>query len=178
MLLKKQAVSGRAFLLQFIQIMQEFGVIIPWLKKLKDLPFYTNSAYFEKELYRILDIPEGRIVPYQFLTSGIEKEFFGGCLHFSVSPEKFKDKQLANLQCKLELQGSSFLSCLYVRDIKRGQKIGTEIMQRVIKSILDVYPNIWGVCERELIDWYVSLGAIVLNNGDNSEKLALINWRR
>ena len=136
MLLKKQIISSRAFLLQFMQIMQEFGAIIPWLKELENICFYTNRAYFERELSRIIGISKEMIIPYQLLTSGNEREFFGGLIHFTKSPERFKDKQIAKLQAELESVGASYLTCLYVRDVKRGQKTGTEIMRRVIFRIL------------------------------------------
>jgi hypothetical protein len=176
MLLKKQIISSRAFLLQFMQIMQEFGGIIPWLKELENVCFYTNVKYFTRELSRTLGFSKEMIIPYQFLTSGSEREFFGGLLHFTKSPEKFKDKKLAKIKFELELKGASYLTCLHVRDIKRGQKTGTEIMRRIVFRILEAHPCIWGVCERDLVEWYVSLGASILNNGDNYDGLAVISW--
>ncbi|MDB5260659.1 MAG: hypothetical protein JWN37_890 [Candidatus Nomurabacteria bacterium] len=178
MLLLKKDVSGRAFLLQFIQLMNEFGPVIPWLKPLNHLSFCTNGRHFEREIYRTIGCDPGTILPYQFLTSGMDREFFGGVLHFEQSPERFTDPDLKYMQSTLEATGASYITCLHVRNVKRGEGWGAEIVRRSVRKVLEVHPVLWGVCEPELSAWYEKLGASVLNAGDNSEHLAVISWRR
>ncbi len=178
MLLVRQEIGGRAFLLQFLEVMQEFGHLIPWLCKAESARFVTNGACFKEELCRAIGCAQDNIVPYQLVSSDRAREFVGGVIHFTVSPERFSDPTLASLCRNLSTRGAAYISCLQVRHVKRGVAgHGNEIVLRAINRILQTYPEVWGVCEPRLVPWYASLGAKILNNGDNAERLAVVAWK-
>lgn len=176
MLLVKQNTRGRAFLFQFEQIMYEFGSVIPWLFGADSLHFVTNSCYFNEKLHQVIGCPLGSIVPYQLLTSGRERLFVGSILRFTTSPERFTDPMCIEMQRIFDGAGAVYISCLQVRNVKRGLNHGTEILLRSVRRLLQEWPQVWGVCEPSMVPWYMSLGATIHHKGDNSDNLAIISW--
>lgn len=175
-LLVKQEISGRALLLQFQQIMIEFGSIIPWLQNVDLLHFVTSGQYFKRRLYEMIGCAQGSIAPYQLISSDAERNYIGGILHFTSNPESFLDPVLNKLMKELVLGGASYITCLQVREVKRGCGHGNDILLRSIKRILKKWTVVWAVCEPNMVYWYKSFGATVLNEGKNDDNLAIIAW--
>jgi len=178
MLLVKQEVGGRAFLLQFQEIMREFGSVIPWLREAHALHFATNGRYFKEQLHERIGCPQGTIVPYQLVSPDRSRDFVGSILHFSSTPENFQDPACEKLRHELVSRGAAYITCLQVREVKRGSGHGKEIIIRCIGRILREWPVVWAVCEPELAIWYASLGATILSRGDNADHLAVISWEQ
>lgn len=175
MILVRRSLAGRAFSLQFNEIMAEFGNLIPWLRAVRPLKYATNGAYFKQELRRSLGCEE--IVPYQLTTADRSHEFVGGILHFPVSPENFQDRHNKQISATLSNDGAHYITCLQVREVMRGAGHGQDTMERVVRSILKTHPKVWAVCEPELVPWYQSFGAQVLNTKENKDNLSIIAWR-
>lgn len=180
MQLTARSLKGRAFLLQFTQIMSEFGREIPWLEPLKTIAFSTNSTYFRDRFLCSLGCKEAEdVTPWQFVSSDESREYFGGILCFAHSPEKFRDR--AN-QETLELLNHAryrFVSCLQVRDVLRGQGHGNELMKRALRAILARHEKVWGVASNfRLLPWYTSLGAKVHSPWVNRDNLWIVSWEK
>ena len=177
--MKLQSVSlrGRRFFIQFYEIMHEFGQIIPWLDDLDEMRFATNGDWFCDELRRRLGQGNGMIVPYQFVDENRSRAFVGGILHFDQHPEKLRDTRNAETVERLQAEGFSYISCLQVREKRRGDGSGTEMMRRAISAILNRHGSVWGIVSDPcLIPWYKALNAQLLSPLDNSDKLWIVSW--
>lgn len=170
-----RSLSGRAFLLQFLEIMAEFGGEIPWLEPLQPIRFSTNGTWFRDQLLRALRQEEERIVPLQFVTSDRPGDFVGGMLHFPVSPEQFRDRENREIQERLTHQGASFISCLQVRDVCRGQGHGRDLLERSLQVLLRSHGRVWGVVSKpSLVTWYASFGFRLCSPRENEDKLWIL----
>lgn len=176
--LVKRRLAGRAFLLQFMELMREFGQVIPWLEPLRTVGYYTNGVYFRDSIMRSLDCREpDEVTPYQFVTSDVSREYIGGILHFARSPEVFVDCGNQALMEQLVAEGFQYITCLQVRNVLRGQGHGTAIMRRALKSILATHNKVWGaVSNPRLLPWYAHLGAHVRSGTHNEDKLWIVSW--
>jgi GNAT superfamily N-acetyltransferase len=177
MRLVERSIRSRAFLLQYLQIMEEFGEEIPWLQPLKPISFSTNPNYFRDQFLRRLGCEEEEIVPYQLVMSDVPREFVGGILYFPRSPEGFKDRNNQEILERIDSEGYRFISCLQVRDVFRGQGYGATIMQRALGAILEEHKKIWGVVSNpSLLPWYASMGAKVLSPAENKDELWVVSF--
>jgi predicted GNAT family N-acyltransferase len=177
MQLVKRSLESRAFLIQFGEVMREFGQEIPWLEGLENSVFWTNAAKFRSELLKKWRCEDGQVVAYQFILPGEEREYAGGIIHFSHSPEVFKDRSNQQILERFEAEGYHFISCLQVRSTFRSQGHGHNMTTRALKSIQAKYPKIWGVVsDYHLIAWYQKLGGQLLSPLDNSDNLWTISW--
>lgn len=66
MRLQQVSLRGRGFAIQFSEIMNEFGRVIPWLDGLEDLRYATNGSYVRDELLRRMRQEEDGVTAYQF----------------------------------------------------------------------------------------------------------------
>lgn len=178
MYLVKRDLAGRAFLLQFFQIMEEFGDEIPWLEPLKTIQFSTNGVYFRDQFIKLLRLREEQdITAFQFITMERGREFIGGFVHFSRSPESFQDRKNSEICEVLNYQGYSFVSCLQIRDCYHGEGLGDLLMKKALPAIIGTHGRVWGVVSRPgLVRWYKSLGATVLSDPQNRDNLWIISW--
>lgn len=177
MQLVHQGLRSRSFLLQFFAIMEEFGDEIPWLDGLRGLTWSTNATFFRDHILRRLGCEEEGIVPYQFVTPDQQREFVGGVVHFTRSPENFRDRRNIEVMERLVTEGYHYISCLQVRSPFRGVGVGDTLMRRALRSIQASHSRVWGVVSHpELIPWYVGLGATVQSPRDNRDKLWIISW--
>lgn len=178
MLLVPQRLRGRSFHIQFVEILQEFGDVIPWLDPLKNLRYVTNATHFRDVLLKGLKCNDpSDITPLQLLTSDRGNEYIGGIVHFTHSPEHFRDSRNQGIQEQLVSQGCQFISCLQIRGVMRGRGYGQQLMQRSLRSILTTYPKIWGVAsDPNLLPWYQSFGGTVLSPLENKDDLWIIVW--
>ena len=70
MQLISRSLRGRTFLIQFIEIMREFGAEIPWLEPLQNIAYATNAAYVRDRLLRAFSCHDpSEVTPYQFVTA-------------------------------------------------------------------------------------------------------------
>lgn len=156
--------------------MTEFGEEIPWLDGLDEMRFATNGEWFVEELLLRLGQRNGRVTPYQFVDVDDARTFVGGILHFDVSPERLRDPRNLELAERLA-ENASFISCVQVREIRRGQGAGTLMMRRAIDAILRHHGAVWGVVSNPRhLPWYASLGAELPSPLDNRDNLWIINW--
>ena len=177
MILQPASLRGRRFLIQFYEVMREFGGEIPWLDGMNEMRFATNGAWFCEELQRRLGQREGTITPYQFVDEDDAGTFVGGILHFDHHPENLRDARNGEAVEHLMADGASYISCLQVRDPRRSAGVGTQMMQRAIDSILDRHGAVWGVVsDPQLIQWYRALGAELLSPLDNKDGFWIVNW--
>lgn len=178
MRLVQRSLCGRAFLLQFMQIMEEFGDEIPWLEPLKGISYTTNGAYFRDQFIKGLGLKEEESVTvFQFVTPDREHQYVGGVIHFAHVPESFRDKGNQKIQSRLLSEGYHFISCLQVRDDQRGKGYGYELMRRALISVLNEHGKVWGVVSNpRLVTWYKSLGANLQSAQCNSDNLWIISW--
>lgn len=179
MQLQKVSLSGKRFYVQFIEIMTEFGRVIPWLDGLDDLRFATNGAYFREKFLLKMRQEVGGITPYQLVLPDRSRSFLGGLLHFERSPEAFKDTRNIELQEQLTASGANFISCLQVRNTQREHGFGQELVRRSIKSILEKKGPVWGVVsDLNMLNWYRSLGASTPSPLLNRDHLWIVHWKR
>jgi len=177
MLLQPVSLRGRRFLIQFYEVMAEFGNVIPWLDGMDEMRFATNGEWFRDELLRRLGQHDGQVTPYQFVDGDAPRTFVGGILHFSESPEYLLDTRNAELAEQLVSEGSSFISCLQVRDPRRGTGVGTQMTQRAINAILKRHSDVWGVVsDPRLLAWYQTLGASTPSTLENNDGLWIVSW--
>lgn len=177
MQLVSQSLKSRAFLLQFIQIMHEFGHIIPWLEGLSGLEYSTSSQYFFDQVLLRLRFDRQEIIPFQFISSDESKEYLGGVLYFERSPENFKDH--ANRACAQYLihQGFRYITCLQTRELYRNGCIGTTIMEQSLSLMLSQFNGIWGVVsEYDVLCWHLKRGAQLESPLINKDNLWIISW--
>lgn len=174
--IQSPSMAGRGFLIQFLDIMQEFGETIPWLRPASSLRYVTNGAHFNREFSRLLGCEPSSVVPYQLTTREEAHEYLGGLLHFRSSPEDFRDPGNREIMWQLEREGASYITCLQVRDVKRGQGYGTELVRKAMCTVQKTHVRVWAVCEQELSPWYEAAGATALNAPHNKDGLAIISW--
>ena len=173
MRLVQRSLEGRAFAVQFSEIFKEFGQLIPWLRPTNHILFATNGAHFKREIEVILG---AGVVAYQLTDRDPARDFIGGMLHFPHSPENFIDPRNQDAANELTRSGSCFISCIQIRDVKRGSGYGMELVSKSLDTILNTYPSVWGVCDPELTTWYEKLGAKVLSPQHNDDNLHIISW--
>lgn len=177
MILSVEDLRSRSFLIQFYEIIMEFGKEIPWLAPLINIGFSTDSIYFRDQILKKLGCEEEGIMPYQFIAPETGKYFVGGLLHFSKSPENFKSSVNRDIQEKLESEKAAYISCLQIRQPFRFSGNGKELMERTLRVILKEHGKVWGVVAHpELLSMYTGLGARVHSTLHNKDKLAVISW--
>lgn len=177
--LVKRSLQSRDFLLQFFEIMQEFGNDILWLEPLKNIRYSTNGVYFRDQFIRSMGLyDQEEVTIFQFVTPDREHEYVAGVIRFAHVPESFEDLRNKEIQELLLSQGYHFISCLQMRDNYRGCGHGQALMQKALSSILEVHGRVWGVVfNPQLIPWYESLGATVRSSADNEDDLWIISWK-
>lgn len=177
MRLEPVILRGRRFLIQFYEIMAEFGGVIPWLDGLDEMRFVTNGEWFVDELLCRLGQRNGRVTPYQFVDANHARSFVGGILHFDVSPEHLRDCRNNGIVERLTADGASYISCLQVREPRRGTGVGNEMMRHAIQAILARHGSVWGVVSNpRLLPWYASLGANLESPLNNQDGLWVVQW--
>lgn len=177
-MLKPTDLRSRSFLLQHLEVMNEFGEIIPWLEPLKSITYSTNATHFRDRFLEHLGCNEEEIIPYQLTFSNNSREYIGGIWHFPNSPEKFKDKSNNETAEKLNHENYRYISCLQVREPLRKTGHGKQILTSVLNEILNTHGKVWAVVSNpELLPWYTSLGAKIESPTKNSDNLWIISWR-
>ncbi|MFA4845967.1 MAG: GNAT family N-acetyltransferase [Patescibacteria group bacterium] len=177
MQLQQVSLRGRRFLIQFGEIIREFGGVIPWLDGIENLGYATNGVYFRDQLLRRLGQEEEGVTAYQFVLSGSGRKFLGGLLQFQRTPERFKDSRNNDSVSRLVYRGSTFISCLQVRPTHRGDGVGDELMRRTLKTLLREKGSVWGVVsDPRLLSWYKTLGARILSPLENQDGLWIVHW--
>ncbi|MES2953499.1 MAG: hypothetical protein V4674_02975 [Patescibacteria group bacterium] len=178
MQLVRRGLEGRAFLLQFREIMLEFAHEIPWLEPVRSITYSTNPVYFRDKFLKSVGCKgKEEITPFQLVTSDASREYVGGIVRFARSPERFSDRRNNEVVERFTHEGYDYVSCLQVRNVLRGEGNGDLLMRRALRSILAAHPRIWGVVSRsELLPWYRSLGAQVEQFPDSLDKLSIIRW--
>lgn len=181
MRLVERGLRSRAFLIQFGQIMGEFGEEIPWLHPLKGIEYATNASWFRDRFLRTLQCSDDSLVtPFQFVASDASCEYFGGMMHFAQSPERFRSKENVEVSEFLVDSGFHYISCLQVRDVRRGFGYGCDLMRRAIRTIKHRYGCVWGVVSSQwILDWHLSLdlGARAYSSpSTNREGLGILSW--
>lgn len=174
----QRSLSSRVFLLQFLQIMSEFGNEIPWLSALQNLEWASNPRYFEEFLLTHFNCDNSSaIIPYQFISSDRSKEYYGGIIYFEKTPETFIDPMNIRILEQLENQHYWFGSCLQVRALHRSQKHGPNIMKRTTALMRDRLNPFWGVLSNpRTLTWHLKSGARLLNSMPNKDNLYLITY--
>ena len=169
--------DSREFLIQFEQIMREFGGVIPWLDDLDDLRYATNRVWFTGELSRRLGQRNGSVIPHQFVEENEAETYIGGFLLFGQSPENLRDRRNGKIAERLALEGARFISCLQVREPKRGIGVGKKMMARAIDVIREKSGGVWGVVSNpDLVSWYEALGGTILSPRNNDDNLWIIHF--
>ncbi len=178
MKLVQHSLGGRTFLLQFHQIMGEFGNVIPWLAPLHDIAFYTNPKRFEDHLLLRLGCNDREdLTPIQFVTPDESHDYVGGMIRLTKSPEKFIDFRNIETQGLLAHQRYHFVSCLQLRKEYRGKGFTNTLVKNAFQSVLDTHKKVWGVVSDPLlIRWYISLGGILRSPMENKDHLWIISW--
>lgn len=165
-------------MLQFNQIIGEFGNVIPWLEPLQNIAFYTNAKHFEDRLLMGLRCDNREdITPIQFVTSDESQEYVGGMIRFTKSPEKFTDFRNLEVQESLEQKGHNFVSCIQMRKEHRSKGYTNLLMKETLSNLLTTYKGVWGVVtDPLLLRWYISLGGILRSPMKNLDNLWIISW--
>lgn len=178
MRLQPSTLTSRNFLIQLSEIEKEFGQEIPWFKGLHDLRYITNKNVFAEKVKELTGSAErDTIKPYLLVTNGKEREYIGGVLHFSQSPEKFLDSNNQVIQNQLESSGHSYVTCLQLREVFRNKLYGTELTSKALSTILQSYPRVWAVVSHpELLHWYQYFGAEIQNTIENEDRLVIITF--
>ena len=176
MKLKTSAIENREFLIQFNDILGEFWREIPRLKKISHTRYITNIEALKQEMFQSLKLDSSaKITPYMLTTDDKNEEYIWGLLHFSNSPEKFKDKNNEVIKQQLAYENYSYLTCLQIRDVFRGGSSGIRSFSKLMEEILKKFPKIRCVVPNErLITYYKYFGGEIINNMDNEDNLALI----
>lgn len=179
MRLQPVSLRGRRFLIQFNEMMAEFGTVIPWLDGMNELRFATNGEWFRDELMRRLGQRDGNVTPYQFVDANGARTYAGGILLFGKSPETLRDRRNGEIAERLAHENSSFISCLQVRESRRERGLGTNLMTRAVATIRKTHGPVWGVVsDRRLLPWYGSLGASTPSPIENKDDLWIVSWSR
>ncbi len=177
MRLQPVSLRGRRFLIQFHELMTEFGGVIPWLDGLDELRFATNGAWFEDRLLRRLGQRNGFITPYQFVDGNEARTYVGGILFFGQSPEILRDPRNVEIAERITSEGTRFISCLQVREVRRSDGVGGTMMSRAVRAIQQEHGAVWGVVsDPRLLPWYASLGAKTPSPLDNKDRLWIVHW--
>lgn len=177
MQLQSVSLRGRRFLIQFQEMMTEFGNVIPWLDGLDELRFATNGEWFRDRLLQRLGQRNGVITPYQFVNEGEARIYSGGILLFEQSPETLHDRHNGEIAERLASDGARFISCLQVCTSRRGSGIGNRMMPRAIRAIQAEHGAVWGVVsDPRLLPWYAALGAQTPSPLDNTDGLWIVHW--
>lgn len=177
MVLQQVSVRGRRFVVQFYEVMREFGREIPWLDGLDDLRYAMNGEWFCDELARRTRQGSSTVTPYQFVDSDSARTFVGGILHFAKSPERFCDGRNIEIAERLASEQANFMSCLQIRPERRQHDVGREMMLRSVAAIRAKHGAVWGVTSNpRLRAWYESLGAQSLSPRENDDNLWILSW--
>jgi len=170
--------SDRSFLIQFWEIVQEFGEEIPWLEKISTARYVAGADRFRDRILQGLRLPdESMIEPLQIMSSGAE--YLGGILRFSESPENFTDPFNRSIHHNLSEQGLPFLSCLQIRKDQRDHRYGPTLLNWIVEDTLSKHGNFWAVTsEMRLIHWYESSGATIMSPLVNEDDLWILVWER
>ncbi len=161
MLLTRPSLKGRSFVIQFHEIIQEFGTCIPWLDPVRRLGFTTNGDCFRDQLLMAFGCDdESDIVPLQFVTSNRAREHVGGIMLFRQSPEQFADRTNIEASEVLRASGFPFLSCFQVRGELRNRGHGPDLAKRVFATLLKSHGKMqWVVTNPRMLQWYLAMGA-------------------
>lgn len=180
MQLVQRSLRGRAFALQFQQIMAEFGDEIPWLRPVQPIIFVTNPTYFEEQLVGGLGCQDrDEVTAFQFVTSTRASEFVGGMIHIARSPEHFASPENQVAMDRLVRDGHHFISCIQIRGPYQGMGHGRELFRRALASVLEKYGKAWGVVStKRMLAWYLSLGLGITahSSPNNPEHLWILSW--
>lgn len=176
--LEKNALESRSFLIQFKDIQNEFGHEIPWLEGTEDLPYILNEKIFVQELVKGLVGESGEhMEAYLLHTDDIYKRYIGGLLHFKKCPENFQDSENRKIQEELTDAGVDYISCLQVRESFQKNGYGDLLFKEALKAIFNTKESVWGVVSHpELLPWYQRNGAKVLQDIDNKDQLAIVQF--
>jgi len=176
MKLKTSTIETRDFLIQFNDILGEFWREIPRLEKISNTKYITNVDAFKQQMFQLLELePTAKITPYMLTTDDKNEEYIWGLLHFSSSPEKFKDKNNEIIKKQLASENYSYLTCLQIRDAFRGGNHGVELFSKSVEKILKEFHRFrWVVSDEKLLPYYQYFGAEIINNMDNKDHAALI----
>ena len=180
MRLEQVDLRSRSFLLQFFEVMSEFGNIIPWLEYLKTIKYSTNAEYFRDQVLKLLRCQdEHDILPYQLIGNKPERDFFGSIIHFKKSPERFRDFKNIEIMEGLEQQGYDYITCLQIRGQYRRQGWASVLLNGVMKKIIDQRQSVWAVLSDYNKDLYPYLSGATLRSPENNlDKLWIITWDR
>lgn len=178
MRLVSPSISGRAFLLQFIQIMGTFGNEIPWLQPLRALQYHTKARHFRDGLLKGLGCREAEDVqPFQLVSS--DGEYLGGCLHLACTPERFTDRSNRRIMGRLNDEGGCYVSCLHVRDDRGGYGYGNMLVRQMLNALLASDRKVWGVVsDPRVLRWHVQLGAKVWSPPHNSDRVWIVSYQQ
>ncbi len=178
MKLVQRSLSGRSFLLQFFQIMEEFGDKIPWLENLKPISYSTNPNYFKDQFLRRLGCDEEEIIPFQFVSDDESREYIGGLLHFPKSPENFLDSSNIEISEELASKGYRYISCLQVRRDLQRHGHGSTASLMALMEIRKTHSEFWGIASKaKTRQYYESLGATTLSPLENKDGLWIMTWQ-
>jgi hypothetical protein len=177
MQLIQRSLASRVFLLQFIQVMQEFENIIPWLKPLSGLQWQPIRIIFRGILSHFNCDQPLDITPFQFISSTPARKYLGGVIFFKNCPEKFIDFHNNEVLARLTDKHYQYASCLQVGNSHLHFGLGREIMKQVIALMMSQHQPFWGVAsDPVLLRYYLSLGAKLLNSLDNQDNLYMLSW--
>jgi len=177
MRLETVGLTGRRFMIQFSEILREFGDEIPWLHGTRDLRFATNGRVFRDVFLRETEQFGGIVTPYQFVDNDAFGTLVGGVLHFDRSPEHFVDSRNIAIMETLMASGSNYLSCLQVRPYFQNRGIGQQMARRAAEVILRDRGCFWGVISHfELLPFYLNIGARLHSPRENQDNLWIISW--
>ena len=171
--LKSLDLKDRSFLIQFGDIVSEFGHEIPRLKKIINLKYVTDKNVFEKEIFNLLGLESTeKIKPYILTTDDKREEYIWWILYFSKSPEKFEDPNNELIRKQLESEKYAYITCLQIRDNLRQNNYGTQILSKSGKDILEEFHNVrWVFSKQQLIQYYKYFGMEIVNNAQNKDGL-------
>jgi GNAT superfamily N-acetyltransferase len=175
-MIRQVDLDSRGALVQFFAIYQEFGESIPWLKGLEELLFATDAEQF---VLRLSDMTRqyAPLTVWQFILDDMPHTFLGGMLHFAKHPENFQDVRNVEIAERLTVSGSSYISCLQVREPHQGAGVGEKLMLHVLDEIREVYNSVWGVVsDFRLVPWYTRLGAQLKSPIENKDNLWIVWW--
>lgn len=180
MKLIERSLAGRAFAIQFNQIMQEFGSCIPWLEPLKPLGLSTNGTYVRDRILQSFRCGDpSDITPLQFVTPDQGREYVAGMMLFRNSPERFSDAKNQAVSGELTSSGYPFLSCLQVRTDLRNQGYGSRFVKKAFRTLLKTHGKMqWVVAHRRSINAYISMGATLHSPLMNQDGLWLMSYNR
>lgn len=177
MKLNKLELEDRSFLIQFDEIFKEFWGHIPWLDKIKNVKYLTNTDVFSSQLLENLWLNSNvEINPYILTNDAKWKEYVWSILNFSSSPECFVDKNNEVIRQQLEHEKYAYITCLQIRDIFRYSKYWTELMSKSLEEIVKKFDKFrWVVSNPNLLEYYKGFGLEIVNNMPNKDSLYLVS---